>query len=366
METSESGHLSDYWGINDRDSGIIRMLRKAIEKPLYLLFLIFLLYALVDLILTFIQLGEINNWFIALFHFIAGYLLIVLYFKLVLPEYFHRKRRLRAVFYFLVLLTALVFIKLMVSKLWLDEGLTLSKSFLVNEFSRVFHFLIITSVVWTLYENFLLRQKKHEMEMKHDQLQVMHRSLQLSSHFVMNSLSVYMARIIKLSPALATEFSYLTSLLRYSFKEFGLPNFLKEEVDAVNYYLDIQKMRFSRISLDVNIQVGTVAEKFPMPKLCLLTLVENVFFHSDYTDVDHPCRIEFLLVPEASGEGYVFTVCIANKILDRGEIDIRSGFGASSVFRVLEHQFANHFDYTVDSDAVNYSLILTIHYGTAV
>lgn len=364
METSDSGYPIDRSGITNRDSGITRMLRRPFEKPLYFLFLIFLSYWLVDLVATFLMVGKIDNWFIPIYHFVAGFVLIALYFKIILPDFFVHKRKILAVFSLLLLLVALVGIKLLVFNLFLED-ISLSKSFLVNEFLRIFHFLALTSAIWILYDNLGLRQKKYEVEMEHVRLQVMHRSMQLSPHFVLNTLSVYMVRIIKLSPTLTTEFSYLTSLLRYSFKEFDLPNFLKEEVNAVNYYLEIQKMRFHRLSLDVAIQVGQLAEKLPMPKLCLLTLVENVFFHGDYRDAANPCRIEFMLVPAESGSGWVFTVHISNKILDRG-VKVRSGFGASSVFRVLYYQFGDRFDYSVDSDGINYSLLLTIYYETAV
>ena len=303
METSNSGKGVDRLGENHMGSGVIHLLVNPAEKPLFLLFLIFLLYALVDLVSTFILFGEIDGWEMALFHFIAGYLMISLYFTLVLPEYFLYKRRFRAVIYFLVLLSALVLVKLLVYNLFVGE-LSLSRNFLVYEFNRVFHFLIITSVVWT-------------------------------------------------------------SLLRYSFKEFGEPNFLKEEVKAVENYLQIQEMRFSRLSVTPEIEVPAIAEKLPMPKLCLLTLVENVFFHGAYTDADHPCMIKFLLIEEESTGDWEFTVNIANKIQGLG-VKPRSGFGASSVFRVLSNEFGEGFQYKVQSDESSYSLQLIIHYGKAV
>ncbi|WP_057940208.1 histidine kinase [Algoriphagus resistens] len=364
MEISDSRYPSDRSGITNRDLGITRMLGKPIEKPLYFLFLIFLAYWLVDLVATFLMTGKIDNWFFPIYHFVAGYVLIALYFKIILPDFFVRKRKILAVFSLLLLLLALLTIKLFVFRLYLED-ITLSKSFLINEFLRIFHFLALTSAIWILYDNLGLRQKKYKVEMEHERLLMMHRSMKLSPHFVVNTLSVYMARIIKLSPSLTTEFSYLTSLLRYSFREFGHPNFLKEEVEAVKNYLQIQQMRFSRFHVDVDIQVADVAEKLPMPKLCLLTLVENVFFHGDYTDEKHPCMIKFLLAQKASTGGWVFTVNIANKVQSRG-IKPRSGFGASSVFRVLGHNFRDQFEYTVESDESTYSLLLTIRYGKTI
>ncbi|MDR7130991.1 sensor histidine kinase YesM [Algoriphagus sp. 4150] len=364
METSDSKDGFGHSGVKGRVSGVIDMLCKPTQYPLYLLFLIFLFYAVVDLVSTFVEFGKIDGWLMAQYHFVAGYLICAVYFKLVLPEYFNHKRRIRAVLYFLLLLFSLVVIKLLIHN-FLSGRLPLSKGFLIDEFNRVFHFLILTSAVWAYYNNLELGKSKYEVEIKHEKLKVMHRSMQLSSHFVLNSLSVYMARIIKLSPDLATEFSNLISLLRYSFKEFGEPNFLNEEVKAVDKYLQIQSMRFPKLSLIAAIEVAPIAKMLPMPKLCLLTLVENVFFHGDYSDVDHPCIIKFLLAHEEPTMEWVFKVNIANSVQNRG-IKLRSGFGASAVFRVLEHEFGDGFQYRVESDESNYSLQLTIHYGKTI
>lgn len=355
---------ADRSGVSGWVWGVIDKARKPSKNPLYLLFLIFLGYALVDLFLTFIEYGEIDGWALAKYHFIIGYLTCAIYFKLVLPEFVNHKRRFRAIVYFLLLFSVLVAVKLWVHNVFLG-AIFLSKSFLVNEFNRLFNFLILTSVVWAYYNNLELGKSKYDVEIKHEQLKVMHRSMQLSSHFVLNSLSIYLSKIIKLSPALGTEFSNLISLLRYSFKEFGEPNFLNEEVKAVDKYLQIQKMRFPKLSLIAVIEVTPIAKMLPMPKLCLLTLVENVFFHGDYSDVDHPCSIKFLLVQEEPTMEWVFRVNIANRVQNR-EIKLRSGFGASAVFRVLEHEFGDGFNYRVESDESNYSLNLTIHYGKTI
>ncbi|RAI86716.1 histidine kinase [Algoriphagus yeomjeoni] len=364
METSKSQLNSGRLGEKSRVLGVIDLIFKPGKQPLYLLFLIFLSYALLDLLSTFIEFGEVDGWLMAQYHFIAGYLICAVYFKLVLPEYFILKRRIRAIIYFLLLLILLVGIKLLVHNVFLGT-LPLTKGFLVGEFNRLFNFLILTSVVWAFYNILKLGKSKYEIEIKHEQLKVMHRSMQLSSHFVLNSLSIYLSKIIKLSPSLAAEFSKLTSLLRYSFKEFEEPNFLNEEIKAVEEYLQIQRMRFPQLSLDAAIEVPPISEELPMPKLCLLTLVENVFFHADYTDKEHPCLIKFKLVREKATRNWLFTVCITNKVQNSREKP-RTGFGASSVFRVLRHEFGDGFYNKVVSDESNYSLLLTINYGTTV
>lgn len=365
METRDIVSLPVDSGIDDRGSGIFRLLRKPLESPLLFLFLVFLSYLVVDAIATLIMLGRIEQWYVPLIHFLAGYILIAVYFSRVLPDFFQRRRRVLAVFSLLFLVVVLAVLKLFLFYLIMDSS-GFSKAFLVNEFLRVFHFLAITSAIWILFENLGLRKHKHEIEMNHERLKVEHRSMQLSPHFVLNVLSLYAARIVKLSPALFKEFSHLSSLLRYSFKEFGLPNTLREEINGVIDYLEIQKLRFPDLSMELTIQVDKeLAGALPMPKMCLLTLVENVFFHGDYRDRENPCRMEFVLSPKAASGGCGFRVFISNRI-QKQEIKVRSGFGASAVFRVMGYEFGERFHASVDPDDSIYSLVMTIDYDTSI
>lgn len=361
METSQSQLLNEKSGEVDRVYGELDRLNSPNKSPLYLLFLIFLFYAFVDLLSTWIEFGEIDGWLMAQYHFVMGYLVCALYMKLVLPEFFTRKRKVLAVFYFLFLFLALVVVKLWVHNLFLGP-LILSKGILIGEFNRLFNFLILTTVVWFFYNNLKLGRSKFAVELQHEQLKVMHRSMQLSSHFVLNSLSVYLSKILRLSPSLATEFFNLTALFKYSFKEFGQPNFLDEEVQAVEKYLQVQRFRFPDLSLDTVIDLPSGKGRFPMPKLCLLTLVENVFFHGDYTDKAHPCSIKFLLEQDEDSGTWKFTGSILNKVQKYREKP-RTGFGSSTVFRVLGHEFGDGFYYKVHSDDLSYSLLITINYG---
>jgi hypothetical protein len=364
METRDIEITSDELGIIDRVFGIFRMLRNPLENPLFFLFLVFLSYLLVDVVATLVLVGEIEEWYIPLIHFLIGYVMIAIFFSRVLPDFFQRKRKVYAVVSLVVLIGVLTAVKLEVISRILNESL-LSKAYLVQEFLRVFHFLAITSAFWILYDNLGLRKRKFEIEMSHERLKVEHRSMQLSPHFLMNVLTLFAARMLKLSPTLFREFSHLSALLRYAIKEFGHPNSLKEEIDAVNHFLEVQRFRFRDVSMALTIAVDRdVADVLPMPKMCLLTLVENVFFHGNYMDRENPCRMEFVLSGDGSGR-WTFRVSISNRV-QKSAIKVRSGFGASAVFRVLGDEFGEGFQYSVDSDELMYLLQMTIDYGTGI
>jgi hypothetical protein len=364
MESKESEITFAELGISNRVSAIIRRFKTPLENPLLFLFLVFFSYLLVDVVSTLILVGEIEEWYIPLIHFLLGFLMIAIYFSRILPDFFHRKRRAVAAISLLFIVMGFIGIKSVVFDLSVDDSV-FSKAYLVNEFLWMFHFLAITSAVWIMYENLALKRKKFEIEMSHERLKIEHRSLQLSPHFLMNVLTLFASKMLKLSPPLFIEFSHLSALLRYAIKEFGHPNSLKGEIDAVNHYLEIQRFRFRDVSMALTFAVDRdIADVLPMPRMCLLTLVENVFFHGDYMDSENPCRMEFVLSGDGSGR-WNFRMSISNKVL-KSDVKVRSGFGASAVFRVLGNEFGERFHYSVDSDELTYLLQMTIDYGTGI
>ncbi|MBN7817485.1 histidine kinase [Algoriphagus pacificus] len=331
------------------------------DYPLYYLFLVFFAYWLVDLLATLLIIDRISDWFSPLYNFLSGYFLVALYFRFILPKFKIPNQRGSAILILLLLILVFIGSKAFVYDVALFNGFP--RVFIINELLRVFFFLGLTTAIGLQFDKQDLRKKQFEIEMAHEKLQLEHRSMQLSSHFVMNVLSIYASKITLLSRDLAKDFSHFTSLLRYSFQDFEEPQALEDELVAVRNYLQIQKIRFPDISIADVVQWNPIASELPMPKLCLLTLVENVFFHGDYKDKLNPCIIEFDLSLDASSDFWRFTAFISNKVLKRNE-KIRSGFGASSVFKILSYQFGDRFGYEVESDDTCYTLKMSLLYDT--
>ncbi|WP_026968194.1 sensor histidine kinase [Algoriphagus terrigena] len=360
MKTSEKAIRNFPSGRTDGDFGRTRITAWFLERPLMLLLAVWISYLVVDIGATLILHGKISKWLIPGYNFMGGFAVIAVFFGVFLPLFFTGRKRLAAVLILLVTLSSFFGGKLAILSYQTGEIPEL-KSFLVNESTRLLHFFALAGAIWMMWRNQQLNRKKFDLEMEHARLKMEHVSLQLSPHFILNTLSHTSARIAKLSPELLTEFSSLTSLLKYSFKEFNHPNFLNEEVQAVMYYLQCQRLRFSRLSVDVRNQIGPTASGLPMPKLCLLTLVENVFFHGRYEDSSVPCKFGFFLFPGTGKGSWHFSATITNAIGTPGR-KMRSGFGAASVFRILRYHFGDRFQVFTASDGIEYSLLLTIAY----
>lgn len=358
METSNNGGLNGKFGKAEQGFGRIGMGEFLIRKPNILLFGIWSLYLVIDLSATLILYHGISDWMIPFYNFVAGFSVILIFFNLFMPFIYLRRKYALAILILIFSLVIFSGIKFEILRIFfvVPEDL---KGFLVFEFLRLFQFLVFAWIIWMLRQHFLLWKKKFEMEVEFEKLQMEHRSLQLSPHFVLNTLSYTSSKIADLSPKLLKDFLSLTSLLRYSFKEYNKSNSLQQELDAVQYYLNCQELRFSELYLAVNMEIDEFATSLPIPKLCLLTLVENVFFHGKYQDPIVPCKLSFLLV--GFEEGFRFTMSISNLTRKEG-VGRHSGFGSKTVFKVLSYHLGSRFSYFISENKEEYSLLMTINY----
>lgn len=358
METSNYPYTKDVFGKAEQGFGIIGMGEFLIRKPNILLFGIWSFYLLIDLTATLVLFHEITDWIIPLYNFIAGFSIIFIFFNLFMPLVYLKRTYAFAVLILILSLVIFSGFKYEILRRYFEPPGDL-KDFLVFEFLRLLQFLAFAWIIWMLRQHFKLWKKKFQMEVEFEKLQMEHRSLQLSPHFVLNTLSYTSSKIADLSPGLLKEFASLTSLLRYSFKEYNKPNSLQQELDAIKYFLNCQELRFSKMYLVVKMADNGLANSLAMPKLCLLTLVENVFFHGDYQNSTIPCKLSFLL--SEIGQVSMFTLSISNLKRKEG-LGRHSGFGSKTVYKVLSYYLGTRFRYFISEDEEEYSLLITIDY----
>ncbi len=129
-----------------------------------------------------------------------------------------------------------------------------------------------------------LKTSQLETEMVQTQLQSL--KMQLQPHFLFNSLNTISA-YVKKSPDTAIKMTArLSDLLRLTLEtrtHQEIP--LKEELDIVDNYLEIEKLRFSdRLKVKLDIAPDTV--DIPVPAMLLQPLVENAIRHGISRKID--------------------------------------------------------------------------------
>lgn len=154
-------------------------------------------------------------------------------------------------------------------------------------FSVVTVSLVVNTIVTAIWEAFFLfNQWKQALlnaeKLQKENLQSQFDSLknQVNPHFLFNSLNT-LATIIPENPEQAVEFvQKLSSVYRYllQYKDHETVD-LKTELDCVNAYLFLQKIRFGdNLQVNVNIPPGYLNRQ--IPPLTLQLLVENAIKHN--------------------------------------------------------------------------------------
>ncbi len=122
-----------------------------------------------------------------------------------------------------------------------------------------------------------LRASKLETQLAQSQLEVL--KMQLHPHFLFNTLHAISALVQKDPEAADNMISQLSDLLRMTLENSDLQEVpLKEELEFLKLYLDIQKTRFrDRLEIKYEIEPETLAAS--VPNFILQPLVENSIKH---------------------------------------------------------------------------------------
>lgn len=125
-----------------------------------------------------------------------------------------------------------------------------------------------------LHREVVFRERsQHEAEMKALQAQI-------NPHFLFNSLETFRGLALAGETKKAADAGKsLAKILRYTIRESGYESGLNEEIESVENYLTIQKLRFGE-RIESSISIHGAADSVKVPRLILQPLVENVFVHA--------------------------------------------------------------------------------------
>ena len=148
------------------------------------------------------------------------------------------------------------------------------------------------------------QQEKHEMEKRNLETELNLLKAQLHPHFLFNTMNNLYALSIEKSTKTSEGIAKISELLRsvlYECNEAEIQ--LKKEINLVENYIDLEKMRYGeRLHLQFNVN-GPVGEMKIAPML-LFTFVENCFKHGSRNDTKNPyIKIDL----DVAGKEMIFT-----------------------------------------------------------
>lgn len=282
----------------------------------------------------------------ALYETIACFFL-VLFFSFILQRihtYYHSRSAITIVHLSIIMIFSFM-INLLVNEYgqWFAKGEIHYLHFLNDSFYLRWFilFLILLTIVNQLWITKHLKEQEQTVKRLIDKERELVRAeisgiqQQMRPHFLFNSLNSINA-LVKEEPEQAREMIFaLSDFLRISLSKGNAElNTLKEELDYLNLYLSIEKVRFGH-RLQINVHVDEHAESKLLPALILQPIVENAIKYGVYGNTGR-----LFINIEAGIEKEMLVLKVENPYDPNGiSASKGTGFGLSSVKRKLELMF---------------------------
>lgn len=181
---------------------------------------------------------------------------------------------------------------------------------------------------------------------------------QISPHFLFNILTNLVSLARKKSDQLESSLLMLSGLMRYMLYNAGKKISLQQEVEYLESYIALQKLRFGRdVKIVSNIELSQEATNYSIESMLLIPFVENAFKHGTGY-VDKPVIDINLTVKEG-----VLVFQVKNKF-DRetdASKDESSGIGLSNVRSRLTLLYPGRHDLVICTANNLFSIHLTVN-----
>ena len=223
---------------------------------------------------------------------------------------------------------------------------------------------IILFLLWCgFYYAFIISEKSRAQEILNlkweaskNEIELKNLRAQLNPHFLFNSLNSIRA-LIGLNPNQAkTSVTQLSTLLRRSInlgKMRVIP--LKEELDLVKIYLDLEQIRFEE-RLQTDFQIAQDSLSCEIPPLMIQTIVENGIKHGISKSIDGGV---IRVISKKKEEGLDLVISNSGQL---NLLNESSGIGISNSKKRLEILFGSNADFHIYQDGEEVVVKITINY----
>ncbi len=195
------------------------------------------------------------------------------------------------------------------------------------------------------------RTRSIETEQLRTELAFLH--MQINPHFLFNSLNTIYGLSLKKSDNAPKAVLKLSQLMRYMIEENGqdlVP--LDQEIDYLNNYIEIQKMR-SSAAVHVTFDVAGNTSTAMIAPMLLMPFVENAFKYGISNSAPSPISISLSVNPAS------ILFVVTNKKFDYLERH-SSGIGIANVQRRLDLLYPGQHELDIRDHSDTYSLSLKI------
>ena len=224
-----------------------------------------------------------------------------------------------------------------------------------NLFPLLFIFAI-SSAYRLIVDRIETKRKQQDVLNVHLQTELSLLKSQVSPHFMFNILNSMVALARKKSENLEDALIKLSHLLRYMLYETDHKVSIGKEIEYLNDYIDLQRLRFStQVKIDVDLQVSDTS--LQIEPMLLIPFVENAFKHGVVMLTEPSIKV-FL---KATEKGIHFTVVNKYNNVVKEIKDATSGIGLENVRRRLTLLYPNNHKLELKKDNEFHSVDLYIN-----
>ena len=198
-----------------------------------------------------------------------------------------------------------------------------------------------------------LQRKELELQSRRSELSFL-RS-QINPHFLFNSLNNIYSLVYQGSGQALNAIAGLSDLLRYMLYDTSEQVGLLKEMDYIQKYIDLQRVRFDH-PIRASIRVEGDCTPVNIAPLLLIPFVENAFKHGDFSAGGAGMTILLQNGPEK-----LLFHCTNGK--GNGQKDPGGGIGLENVKRRLELLYAGRHRLTIDNGPVNFTVNLELNHA---
>jgi two-component system, LytTR family, sensor kinase len=194
---------------------------------------------------------------------------------------------------------------------------------------------------------------KEELAAKNFQMELDLLKSRINPHFLFNTINNIDGLIIKDAPKASEYLNRLSEIMRFMLYRTDGPIALVEELDYIEKYLDLQKIRSTNpsfVSFKIN---GDAADKTVEP-MVFVPFIENAFKYSGDKKQENAVEIAFQI------EEHTVRFTCKNRLSDKMRTETAGGLGNNLILRRLELLYPQRHNITTSEDHGTYMVDLTL------
>lgn len=184
-----------------------------------------------------------------------------------------------------------------------------------------------------------LRERDRNRALREEQFKIKLKYLknQIQPHFFFNTLNNLYALSLESSDKVPDVIIKLSKLMEYVLYDIEESKFvpLINEIDYIQNYIEIEKLRFENVEVNINIESNI--DEVTVPPLLFISLLENAFKHGGYNNNKLKIKINCKIA-----DGFLHFEILNNFVLSQN-ITTQKGIGLTNTKKRLKLIFKNNY-----------------------